>query len=127
MRKKMLAQGYHVAPFFAPSGRLVLLAIDYGGRLLGMVEVARVSGRRDGLNDAAQFRAPLGLFNERLLWGRGVHVAPWWERPDATTLVAVNAEGRLVGTMTANSPDEVRGAWQDLAAVLDAQAEPASA
>lgn len=134
MRGRMLGPGYHVAPFLSPNGKLVLLAMDIGGRLLGMAEVTRMIGRhsredargRYTINDAAQFRSPRESFGPRL-WHRGVYVAPWRNAPADTVLVAVDGCNRLVATMTANGPSEVPGVRRDLGALLDTEPSPLGA
>ncbi len=137
-----LPVGPHIAPFFSPDGKAVLLAVDLGGRLLAMAEVAHLLGSHQqpdamGLPDGVAATGPLGVMDDagsfyRALDGwrgrflrRGVHIAPWRSglQHKVLTLLAVDSRGRLVAKMDAQRPRDVPDVERHLRAVLDAVEE----
>jgi hypothetical protein len=131
-RPNILPVGPHLAPFLSPSGKAVLLAMDIGGRLLAMAEVAELRGTHrqpdiglpggpGTIDDAASFYGALKEWRGRFL-RRGVHIAPWRSglRREVLTLLAIDALGRLVARMDAPRPRDVPAVERNLHAVLEA-------
>ena len=146
-RAKLLRRGVHVAPFFSPNGRLVLLAIDRGHLCVLIAEITGLSGRGTlceglrgcdlhvGLLEPCPSQGKIPFLNpgndralSRLLLPKGVHLAPWrvciWDEATrcssaAEVLLAIDERHRLVAQMTA-ALGQRESARRELSAFLDA-------